>query len=50
VASGKRAKVFSFHIVPLGPAYKAGLAGYVPVKEGYFLFGEGEVQDDEDKQ
>jgi len=50
VASGKRAKVFSFYIVPLDPAYKAGLAGHVPVKEGYFLFGKEEVQDDEDKQ
>jgi len=24
----------SFHIVPLDPAYKAGLAGHLPVKEG----------------
>ncbi len=24
--------VISFHIVPLNPAYKAGLAGHVPVK------------------
>jgi hypothetical protein len=25
-------KVISFYIVPLDPAYKAGLAGHVPVK------------------
>jgi len=25
-------KVISFHIVPLDPAYKAGLAGHVPAK------------------
>jgi len=25
-------KVFSFYNVPLDPAYKAGLAGHVPVK------------------
>jgi len=35
VASGLRAKEISFHIVPLDPAYKAGLAGHVPVKEAY---------------
>ncbi len=29
---GLPGKVISFHIVPLNPAYKAGLAGHVPVK------------------
>ncbi len=29
---GLPGKVISFHIVPLDPAYKAGLAGHVPVK------------------
>jgi len=24
-------KVFAFHIVPLAPAYKAGLTGHVPI-------------------
>jgi len=28
---GLPGKVISFHIVPLDPAYKAGLAGHVPV-------------------
>ena len=26
-------KVISFHIVPLDPAYRAGLAGHVPVED-----------------
>ena len=34
---GLPGKVISFHIVPLNPAYKAGLAGHVPVKELHFL-------------
>jgi len=29
---GLPGKVISFHIVPLDPAYKAGLAGHVPAK------------------
>jgi len=29
---GLPGKVVPFHIVPLDPAYKAGLAGHVPVK------------------
>jgi hypothetical protein len=29
---GLPGKVISFHIVPLHPAYKAGLAEHVPVK------------------
>ena len=32
VASRMRAKEISFFIVPLDPAYKAGLAGHLPVK------------------
>ena len=32
VANRMRAKEFSFLIVPLDPAYKAGLAGHLPVK------------------
>ena len=28
---GLPGKVISFHIVPLDPAYKSGLAGHVPV-------------------
>ena len=31
VASGMRAKEISFLIVPFDPAYKAGLAGHLPV-------------------
>jgi hypothetical protein len=31
--AGLPGKVISFYIVPLDPAYKAGLAGHVPVKE-----------------
>jgi hypothetical protein len=31
VASRMRANEISFFIVPLDPAYKAGLAGYLPV-------------------
>jgi hypothetical protein len=31
--AGLPAKVISFYIVPLDPAYKAGLAGHVPVKQ-----------------
>jgi hypothetical protein len=30
--AGLPGKVISFYIVPLDPAYKAGLAGHVPVK------------------
>jgi len=30
---GLPGKVISFHIVPLDPAYKAGLAGHVPAKD-----------------
>jgi hypothetical protein len=30
--TGLPGKELSFHIVPLDPAYKAGLAGHVPVK------------------
>jgi hypothetical protein len=29
---GLPGRVVSFHIVPLDPAYKAGLAGHVPAK------------------
>jgi hypothetical protein len=29
---GLPGKVISFHIVPLDPAYKAGLGGHVPVR------------------
>jgi hypothetical protein len=32
VASKMRANEISFFIVPLDPAYKAGLAGHLPVK------------------
>ncbi len=31
---GLPGKVISFYIVPLDPAYKAGLAGHVPVNNG----------------
>jgi hypothetical protein len=31
-SAGLPGKVISFYIVPLDPAYKAGLAGHVPVK------------------
>ncbi len=31
---GLPGKVISFHIVPLDPAHRAGLAGHVPVKGG----------------
>jgi hypothetical protein len=30
-SAGLPGKVISFYIVPLDPAYKAGLAGHVPV-------------------
>jgi hypothetical protein len=33
---GLPGKVISFHIVPLDPAYKAGLAVHVPVKRHFF--------------
>ena len=35
--AGLPGKVISFYIVPLDPAYKAGLAGHVPAKN-YFAF------------
>jgi hypothetical protein len=31
-------KVISFYIVPLDPAYKAGLAGHLPVKDSLLIF------------
>jgi hypothetical protein len=31
-------KVISFYIVPLNPAYKAGLVGHVPVNYTIFSF------------
>jgi hypothetical protein len=35
--AGLPGKVISFYIVPLDPAYKAGLAGHVPVKIPLYL-------------
>jgi hypothetical protein len=36
--AGLPGKVISFYIVPLDPAYKAGLAGHVPVNYFYIAF------------
>ncbi len=40
VASRMRANEISFFIVPLDPAYKAGLAGHLPVSVGAFSLEE----------
>jgi hypothetical protein len=34
---GLPGKVISFHIVPLDPAYRAGIAGHVPVNDVLLL-------------